>query len=75
MEHEINSTKIVDKAKSKKNELDYLLQGIDLNAIGLKIEISNGTKRINKLFYFICLLFSIGILCILILCLHSYKYL
>jgi hypothetical protein len=61
-------------AKEKRNDLDYLLQGIDLNAIALEISISKATRNIQKLFWLICVLLSIGMTGITLLYLHHYKY-
>lgn len=57
-----------------KSTLEDLLQGIDLNAIELNIAIRNGSLKIERLFWFICILFSIGMLLIIFLCLHLHKY-
>jgi hypothetical protein len=61
-------------AKEKRKDLDYLLQGIDLTAIDLDIQISKGSRNIQKLFWLICALLSIGMTCITFFYLHQYKY-
>jgi GH25 family lysozyme M1 (1,4-beta-N-acetylmuramidase) len=62
------------KVKEKRKNLEYLLQGIDLNAIQLNIDIAKGSRKIEIIFWFICALLSIGFLSIIILFLHQYKY-
>jgi hypothetical protein len=65
---------IESTAKRKRKDLEYLLQGIDLTAIDLDIEISKDSRKIKRLFGLICSLISIGFLCIIFLFLHKYKY-
>ncbi|PUE62895.1 hypothetical protein B9Z45_02185 [Limnohabitans sp. 2KL-17] len=63
-----------DKPKNKKKNLEYLLKGIDLNAIQLNIDIAKDSRNIERLFWFICVLLSIGLTCIIYIFLHHYKY-
>lgn len=65
---------IETKVKTKRKDLDYLLQSIDLKAIQLNIDIAKGSRKIERLFWFICVLISIGFLCIIFLYLRQYKY-
>lgn len=63
-----------DNPKNKKKDLEYLLKGIDLKSIQLEIDIRNGSRKVEKLFWLICILFATGLLCIIFLFLHQYKY-
>lgn len=74
MEKEIKVMAIESTIKTKRKDLEYLLQGIDLNAIQLNIDIANGTRKIEKLFWLACGLISIGFLCSIFLFFHQYKY-
>ncbi|MDI9235139.1 hypothetical protein [Limnohabitans lacus] len=58
----------------KRKDLEYLLQGIDLNAIELEIAIRNGSRKIERLFWLICTLLSVGFTSIALHYLHQYKY-
>lgn len=74
MENKIKPAPVDDKSKSNKKDIEYLLKGIDLKSIHLEIDIRNGSRKVEKLFWFICALFSIGFMCIIFLYLHQYKY-
>ena len=63
-----------NKINKKQKDLEYLLQGIDLNAIELKIEIGRGSRKVEILFWFICILFLFGFISIIALSLYQYKY-
>nr|CBA26539.1 hypothetical protein Csp_E36270 [Curvibacter putative symbiont of Hydra magnipapillata] len=74
IQKELNAMEHADKPKNKKKDLEYLLKGIDLKSIQLEIDIRNGSKKVENLFWLICILFATGSLCIIFLFLHQYKY-
>ncbi len=71
---ELNAMDQTDNPKNKKKDIEYLLKGIDLNAIQLEIDIRNGSRKVEKLFWFICVLFATGLMCIIFHFLHQYKH-